>query len=278
MTILVTGARGRVSAVVLRELRNRGESVRAAGRKPEEAGLPDGVPAVRLDLTEPGTFETALKGVRKVFLYAEPAGIGAFLDAARTAGVAHIALLSSQSAGEKKAEPNAIGAFHVAAERALIASGLDWTIVRPGALATNTLQWAPSIRAEGVVLSAFPGTHNSPVHERDVAAVAVQALLDSSHRQATYHVTGPESLSEERMVELLAQAIGKPVRIKLISREEELARTARFTGPEIAEVLIDYRVAGDGVPAEVHDGVPEVTGRPAVPFAQWAKDHAADFQ
>jgi uncharacterized protein YbjT (DUF2867 family) len=278
MTILVTGARGRVSAAVLRDLLDGGEPVRAAGRKPEEAGLPDGVPAVRLDFTEPGTFQTALDGVRKVFLYAEPAGIGAFLEAARSAGVEHIVLLSSQSAGEKTPQPNAIGAFHVAAEQALIASGVDWTIVRPGALATNTMQWAPSIRAEGLVLSAFPGTHNSPVHERDIAAVVVEALSHGRHRKATYHVTGPESLSEAQMVEFVAQAIGKPVRIKLISREEELARTARFTGPHIADVLIDYRVAGDGVPAEVHDGVREVTGRPAVPFSRWAKDHAADFQ
>ncbi|MGW1074829.1 NAD(P)H-binding protein [Streptomyces sp. NPDC002537] len=278
MTILVTGARGRVSAAVLRELLERGEPVRAAGRKPEEGGLPDGVPAVRLDLSDPGTFETALDGVRKVFLYAEPAGIGAFLDAARAAGVEHIVLLSSLSAGEKDPESNAIGAFHVAAERALIASGVDWTIVRPGAFATNTLQWAPSIRAEGVVRSAFPGAHNSPVHERDIAAVAVRALTDDAHRKATYQLTGPESLSEERMVELVAQAIGKPVRIQLISREEEHARTARFAGPDIADVLIAYRAAGDGVPAEVYDGVREVTGRPAVPFAQWAKDHATDFR
>ncbi|MDF3293909.1 NAD(P)H-binding protein [Streptomyces silvisoli] len=278
MTILVTGARGHVSAAVLRELLERGEPVRAAGRKPQEARLPEGVPAVRLDLSDPTTFEAALDGVRKVFLYAEPAGIGAFLDAARAAGVEHIVLLSSQSAGEKRAEPNAIAAFHIAAEQALIASGIDWTIVRPGAFATNALQWAPSIRADGVVLSAFPNTHNSPVHERDIAAVAVQALLNEAHHKATYHLTGPESLSEEQMVELIAHAIGKPVRIKPISREEELARTARSTGPEIADVLIAYRAAGDGVPAEVHDGVREVTGRPAVPFSQWAKDHAADFQ
>lgn len=187
-------------------------------------------------------------------------------------------LLSSQSAGEKHPEQNAIGAFHVAAERALTASGMGWTIVRPGALATNTLQWAPSIRAESVVLSAFPDTRNSPVHERDIAAVVVQALLDDRHGKATYHVTGPESLSEERMVGLVAQAIDRPVRIKPIGREEELARTAQFTGADIAQALIDYRIAGDGVPAEVHDGVREATGWPAVPFAQWARDHAADFQ
>ncbi|MEU5430680.1 NAD(P)H-binding protein [Streptomyces olivoreticuli] len=274
MTILVTGARGRVSAAVLSDLRERGAVVRAAGRRPEESGAA----AVRLDLSEPGTFEAALDGVRKVFLYAEPAGIGAFLDAARAAGVEHIVLLSSLSAAEKDPESNAIGAFHVAAEQALTGSGIDWTLVRPGAFATNALQWASSIRAEGVVRSAFPGAHNSPVHERDIAAVAVQALLDDAHRKATYHLTGPESLSEEQMVGLVARAIGKPVRIELVSREEEHARTARFATPAIADALLAYRVAHDGVPAAVHDGVREATGRPAVPFSQWAKDHAADFQ
>ncbi|MFI1800864.1 NAD(P)H-binding protein [Streptomyces sp. NPDC020379] len=271
MTILVTGARGRVSAAVRSELTERGAAVRAAGRQPEGD-------AVRLDLAEPGTFKAALDGVRKVFLYAEPSGIGAFLDAARAAGVEHIVLLSSLSAGEKDPESNVIGAFHVAAERALTASGIDWTLVRPGSFATNALQWAPSIRAEGVVPSAFPGTHNAPVHERDIAAVAVRALLDDAHRGATYHLTGPESLSEEQMTGLVARAIGKPVRIEPISREEELARLTRFAGPAIAETLIAYRAEYDGVPAAVRDGVREVTGRPAVPFARWAQEHAADFR
>ncbi|MFI1178168.1 NAD(P)H-binding protein [Streptomyces sp. NPDC020799] len=271
MTILVTGARGRVSAAVLSELTDRGVGVRAAGRQP-------GGEAVRLDLSESGTFAGALDGVRKVFLYAEPTGIGAFLDAARAAGVEHIVLLSSLSAAEEDPESNAIGAFHIAAERALAASGVDWTILRPGSFATNTLQWAPSIRAEGVVESAFPGTHNAPVHERDIAALAVLALVDDAHRKATYHLTGPESLSEEQMVGLVARAIGKPVRIEPISREEEFERTARLVGPAIAETLTAYRAAYDGVPVAVHDGVAEVTGRPAVPFAQWAQDHAADFR
>ncbi|MEV8478539.1 hypothetical protein [Streptomyces sp. NPDC051173] len=83
---------------------------------------------------------------------------------------------------------------------------------------------------------------------------------------------------DDLMVGLVARAIGKPVRIEPISREEELGRTARFVGPAIAEVLIAYRAESDGVPVAVHDGVGEVTGRPALPFAQWAEDHAAGFR
>ncbi|MGF1424883.1 NAD(P)H-binding protein [Kitasatospora sp. LaBMicrA B282] len=278
MTILVTGARGRVSAAVLRELVQRGESVRAAGREPAAAGLPDGVQSVRLALADPDGFAAALDGVRKVFLYAEPTGIDAFLDAARGAGVEHVVLLSSLAAGEPDPESNAIGAFHVAAEQALIASGLAWTILRPGSFATNTLLWAPSIREAGVVPSAFPNTHNSPIHEQDIATVAVQSLLDAAHHGAVHALTGPESLTEHEMVDLLAEAVGRPIRIQQATPEEELARLTPFAGPEVAKVLVDYRAGYDGVPAEVHDGVREVTGRPALPFARWAADHAADFR
>lgn len=47
-----------------------------------------------------------------------------------------------------------------------------------GMFVTNTLSWAPSIRAEGVVRQPFPDSTAAPLHEVDIAAVAVAALLD----------------------------------------------------------------------------------------------------
>lgn len=278
MTVLVTGARGHVGGAVLRELLDAGTTVRATSRSPESADLPAGVELVRADLTDPATLPTALAGVRKVFLYAQPDGVGAFVDAAKAAGVEHVVLLSSSSVVTADADTHPIAQRHALVERALVGSGIDWTFVRPGAFATNSLQWAGQIRSGRVLRTAFPQAHSASVHERDIAAVVAGALLDDAHRQASYLISGPASLTQEQQVARLAEAIGEPIRIEVISREEQRAGMARFMPADIVNVLLAYQEESEGKPADVFDGVQQVTGRPAISFADWAKDHADDFR
>src|SRR4051794_7995269 len=95
MTILVTGATGSVGSHVLDQLLQAGVKVRASSRNPQTAKLPDGVETVRADLTQPETFESALTGIQKVFLYTNAEGIDGFISAAQAAGIEHIVLLSS---------------------------------------------------------------------------------------------------------------------------------------------------------------------------------------
>ena len=43
------------------------------------------------------------------------------------------------------------------------------------------------------------------------------------------------------------------------------------------DVLLAYLAAGDGRPMPVETAVEDITGRPALTYARWARDHAADF-
>src|SRR4051812_25196692 len=98
MTVLVTGARGRVGRAVLDALLDAGapaDRLRACGRDPAALDLPPGVGAVAADLDDPASLGPALEGVEQVFVYALPEAMAKFVDAARTAGVGHIVLLSS---------------------------------------------------------------------------------------------------------------------------------------------------------------------------------------
>jgi uncharacterized protein YbjT (DUF2867 family) len=225
---------------------------------------------VAVDLTSPQTFPGALAGVRKVFLYAEPQHMGDFVDAAKAAEVEHIVLLSSASVVMPGTEGSPVALWHLAAERPIAGSGIPWTFVRPGAFATNTLQWSGTIRSEGVVRVPYPDSHTNPIHERDIAAVAVRALTSSGHEGAGYVLTGPESLSQRRQVELIGAAIGRELRCEEISPDE-----ARGTIPE---PLVRYLASTGGKSVPVSHVVPEVTGRPGLTYGQWASDHAADFR
>jgi uncharacterized protein YbjT (DUF2867 family) len=212
MVAVVFGARGNVGRHVADGLIAAGEQVRATSRNPAATGLPPEVHVVAADLDRPETLPAALDGAEKVFIYAKPDGAEDFVAAARSAGVQHVVLLSSAAVVADGAERNPIARQHRAVELAIEGSGLDWTFIRPGMFATNTLWWwVSSIRNEGVVRAPYPEAQTAPIHEKDMAAIAVTALTEPGHEQHAYTVYGSESLTLRRQVDHIADAIGKKV-------------------------------------------------------------------
>jgi uncharacterized protein YbjT (DUF2867 family) len=279
MVAVVFGARGNVGRHVADGLLAAGERVRATSRTPEAAGVSPRLEVVAADLERPETVVAALEGAEKAFLYAKPDGIQGFVEAAGSAGVRHLVLLSSAAVVAGDAERNPIARQHRAVELAIERSGIDWTFIRPGMFATNTLWWwrAP-IRAEGVVRTPYPDAQTAPVHEKDLAALAVTALTESGHRRQAYTVYGPESLTLRRQVEHIGAAIGRKIRLDVVSVEAARAELGRTIPPIGVETFLRQWEARDGTPAEISTTVAEVTGRPARTYAQWAKDHAGDFR
>ncbi|GLY77892.1 NAD(P)H-binding protein [Actinoallomurus iriomotensis] len=279
MVTVVFGARGNVGRHVADGLLAAGERVRATSRTPEAAGLSPHVEVVAADLERPETLPAALEGAEKVFLYAKPDGVQGFVEAAGSAGVRHLVLLSSAAIVADDAERNPIAQAHRTVELAIERSGIDWTFIRPGMFATNTLWWwRTSIRTEGVVRTPYPEAQTAPIHEKDLAALAVAALTEPGHQGQSYTVYGPESLTLRRQVQHIGDAIGRDVRLDVVSAEEARAELSRTIPPIGVETFLRLWAARDGKPAETSATVQEVTGRPARTFAEWAQDHAGDFR
>ncbi|MBY8863326.1 NAD(P)H-binding protein [Nocardia sp. CA2R105] len=279
MVTVVFGARGNVGRHVAAGLRSVGEELRLTSRTPGAAGVPPGSQVVAADLESPETLPAALDGAQRVFLYAKPEGIDGFVAAAEAAGVQHVVLLSSGSVVHANAPRNPIAQAHLAVESALEKSALAWTFIRPGMFATNTLWWwQKSIREQGLVRVPYPDSHTAPVHEKDMAAIAVTALTQPGHHRRAYTVWGPESLSIRQLLQHISAAIGREITLEVISDDQartELANTMPSIG--VDAVLAAWR-AGTTTSAQVSTVVPDVTGRPAHTFAQWAQDHASDFR
>jgi uncharacterized protein YbjT (DUF2867 family) len=286
MTILVTGATGKVGGAVLQQLIQAGIPVRASSRNPQTAGLPESVDVRAADLADPAGFTAALDGVEKVFLFPNPAGIEGFLEVAKTAGVRHIVALSSLAAADKYGADGSFGespirTMHVVVEQAIERSGIDWTFLQPGAFASNTLGWARSIKDEAVVRLPFPDSQSAPIHELDIAAVAVEALLKDGHTNTRYLLTGPESITQRRQAELIGQAVGTSVEVVVQTRDEAYADLSQqfgaFASPQMINSMLDMTEAAIGRPETVETGVQEALGREPRSFAEWAVDHKADF-
>ncbi|GAA3465552.1 NAD(P)H-binding protein [Nonomuraea roseola] len=273
--ILVTGAAGNVGANVVRQLLDAGEKVRVMTRNPGDRSFPDGVEVVAGDLTQPETLPGALSGIERAFLFPVFTGVGGFLDAARQTGLRHVVLLSSSTV--TFSTPGLIGEQHLQVERAVAASGLPWTFVRPDAFMSNDLVWAPQIAGGEVVRGVYGNAALAPVDPRDIAAVAVRALLDQRAGEA-YVLTGPQSLTQIERVRIIAETIGRPLRFEEVPREQFREQMLRHGMPApVIDELLDGLAARDGKTAEISPAVEEVTGRPSFTYAQWVAHHAAAF-
>jgi uncharacterized protein YbjT (DUF2867 family) len=284
MTTLVTGATGTVGRSLVDQLVRAGEPVRALTRNPAAARFPDGVQIVGGDLADPTTLADALEGADRLHLFPYPDTAEEVVALARKAGVRRVTVLSSGSVTAGYDTD-----YQLPVEQAVEASGLEWTHLRPGEFAANRLAlWGPSVRAERVVRWPFPDEAGVPIHEADVAAVAVLALLTEGHAGQAYDMTGPAVISVRDQVAAIGAAIGEEVRLEPVSREASLRQLQAQGGWAAANApfLLGYEGFSPGsekpvFPEEELAPLPTVqrlTGRPARSFADWARDHADDFR
>lgn len=272
--ILVTGATGNVGHNVVEQLLAHGQAVRAMTRDPSRGHFPEGVEVVAGDLSQPESLPAALDGVEGVFLFPVHGQLRSFVDLAGRGGVERIVLLSSASVTTQP--PNPIAVAHLESEQIVAAGTVPWTFVRPGAFMTNDLQWAPQIRAESVVRAPYGGANLAPIDERDIAAVAVAALLGEGHAGRDYVLSGPESLSQAERVKLIAEVLGRDIRFEE-QTPDEYRQAMADRPPQIVEAFLAMLASRSGQAAEVLPTVAEVTGRPAFTYRQWVEHHRDDF-
>lgn len=279
--ILVTGATGTIGSEVVRLLAGRGVRVRAMTRKPTEAaGLAAEV--VGGDFDEPASLGAAVAGVEAVFLLTAPgpavaAHDLALLDAVRAHGVRRVVKLSAIGTGDDSGLAG--NAWHLPGEQALRAGEAEWTILRPTTFASNSLHWAPAIRAGHPVPNMSGTGTQGVVDPRDVAEAAVRALTAPGHTGRTYTLTGPELLSVPDQVEVLSGVLGRRVDVLDVPLHEARdAMIAAGASPEFAEAaMAGQRYVAEGRNARRTDDVATLLGRPPRTYATWAADHREAF-
>ncbi|MGP3912551.1 NAD(P)H-binding protein [Nonomuraea sp. 10N515B] len=271
MTTLVTGARGAVASALIGLLREQGRPVRPASKAPADPSV------VKCDLSDPSTFTAALAGVTSVFLYAEPSHAVEFAETAAAAGVEHIVLLSSSAVLTPDPDAGPLAKSHIDAERAVAASPVRSTSLRPGTFCGNAMAWSWPVKSGTPISLPYPDAHIDAVHEADVAAVAAAVLADPALGGRPYTLTGPQSLTFTDQIGILSRVTGRDISVKHVTRQEWKAEMAQYIDGPVADALLDYWQSCDGRPAELTTVVEELTGHPARTFASWAEQHRAAF-
>jgi uncharacterized protein YbjT (DUF2867 family) len=278
--IVITGATGKVGRNLVAGLAGEGLPVRALTRVPAAARMPAGAHAVYFDSARPESFASALADATAVFV--NPAALGGsaaeFLAAAKSGGAPRAVMLSSFAVRDHGPQTSSIGTHHKHLEDVIEESGLDWTFLRCGGFATNTLAWAPAIRAERVVRAPYGKAATALISERDIAAAATRVLADDGHSRATYVLTGQQSLTQIEHADAIGAAIGRSLRFEELPPGAFRQAASQYLSAAAVDDLLRYYADYVGRMAEMSPEVEKLIGRPATTFAEWAVQHAADFQ
>jgi NADH dehydrogenase len=248
--ILVAGGTGTLGTEVVRRLAARGEHVRVLTRDPARAAhLPAGVSAVVGDLRNPDAAATAVGGcttvISAVHGFVGPGKVSPesvdrdgnrnLIRAAVAAGIQHVVLMSVQGAAAE--HPMSLFRAKYAAEQELLASGLEWTIIRSAAYLETWIGIVGTGLERGKIQVFGPGKNPiNFVSAYDVAALVDLAVREASLRKQVLEVAGPENLTFSQLADRLVAADGRPAKIQHIplTMLRAMALLARPISPAFA--------------------------------------------
>jgi uncharacterized protein YbjT (DUF2867 family) len=278
--ILITTA-GKVGSEAARLLTQQDETVRVLVRDPEKATALSqlGVQVAEGDLEELASIDAAMDEVTSVVLVspAVPAQELSVIDSAARAGVGHVVKITSKSSADS---PIARQRGQAEIEAGLIASGLNYTLLRNNFYMQNFLMLAPAIAQTNSFGSSAGHGQVGFIDTRDVASVAAEiAAAPAEHLSATYLLTGPQLLSYADVAGTLSQVLGRPIAFHERTREQDAQEMIDAGIPAAIAEMNAHAVSliADGDAAWLSDDVPTILGRPARSFEQFATDHAAAF-
>jgi NAD(P)H dehydrogenase (quinone) len=219
VTIGVTGASGQLGTSTVNFLleRVKPDQVVAISRDASKLGAlaKKGVQVRAGDFAKPESLPAAFRGLEKLLIVPTSDLQGqrrqqhlAAIQAAADAGVKHAIYISM--VGVYPHSPDIISS-HFATEQALIASGMQWTIIRMNLFAENFLHSAGQVVASGVHAT----TSSQPVGyvvRDDLARLAAAVLATTGHEHMTYHATGPLAVTPAEIADTLTRVVGKPIK------------------------------------------------------------------
>jgi len=202
MNVLIVGSTGTIGRELVKQALASGHAVTAFVRDPAKLKITDQTLTVaRGDVMDPASIEQVMPGQDAVLCAlgagskggVRATGTRNIIEAMQKCGIKRLVCLSSLGVGESRANLNFLWKYimfgvllrrafadHVAQERHVKESGLDWTLVRPGAYTDG--------ERTGDYRHGFPATATDlklKISRADVADFMLNQLADDSYTHMT---------------------------------------------------------------------------------------------
>lgn len=245
--IAITGATGQLGQHVIENLLKTvpASQIVAIVRNPAKAAAlsQQGITVRQADYTDEAAFTTALQGIDKLLLISS-SEVGQrtpqhrnVINAAKSARVKFIAYTSLLHADTS---PLGLADEHVATEKMLAESGLDYALLRNGWYSENYLASAPAALEHGVFIGAAGDGKIAAATRADYAAAAARVISEEGHAGKIYELAGDEGWTLSQLAAELAQQSGKKVVYQNLSEADFAAALKGFGLPAgLAEMLAD---------------------------------------
>lgn len=265
--VLVTGGTGKTGASLVAQLRRAGLPHRAASR---HGVLP-------FDWVRPGTWDAALEDVASVYLIAPPTvndpynSMLDFIASAMRKGVRRFVFLSM-------AGLPAGGPAHGQVHQWLKDNSDDWAVLCASAFMQNFSQGhnLAAIREEDQIYSNT-GTGRVPfIDADDIAAAAFAVLTAPTPLNTEFVLTGEESMSYDRVAELIGHTCGRRISHTHVSTAEMAERLIKRGLPEATArfLAFGYATIAAGMADRTTDVLRTLIGRPPTTFQTFAEGNA----
>jgi len=249
--IAVTGASGQLGRLVINQLLKKvaPDQVVAVARNPETAAdlRPLGVDVRKGDYDDSRSLNEAFKGVEKVLLISSVVPgqrlrqHKAVIDAAREAGVTLIAYTSMLSADTSR---SMLAGEHLATENYLIASGIDYVLLRNGWYLENHTAALPMAVQQGALIASSGSGRFASASRADYAGAAVAVLTQSGHANKTYELAGDTSFTMSDLADVASAKLNQAIAFRNLSPSEY---AAALLGMGLPQMIVDVIVDADAV-------------------------------
>ncbi|WP_278441333.1 SDR family oxidoreductase [Pseudomonas oryzihabitans] len=283
MTILVTGATGRVGRNLVQQLVQRAAKVRVLTRNPASADFPATVEVMQGDLLDLAALRRAFAGVSTLFLLNAVTGDEftqalITLNIARENGVERIVYLSVFGADSAVNVPHFAVKF--GAERMLAAMGFGATVLRPTYFIDNEAMIKDVILQHGIYPMPLGGKGVAMVATRDIAEVAALELIRRDQAPGrlpseTLNLVGPDTLTGAGAAAIWSELLGRPIHYAGDDPQgfEQSMATAMPAWMAYEMRLMAERYVSDGMLPEPGDRerLEQMLGRPLHGYRDFAR-------
>ena len=275
MTLLVSAASGHLGRLVIDALLARGVAASdlvAGVRTPAKADdlAARGIRVVEFDYARPDTLTAGLEGVTGVLLISgtdvdRVAGHRNVVEAVRAAGIDRLVYTSAPRVDEID---YALGADHLATERAIAEAGLDATILRNNWYTENYFDSVARAAESGVIVAAVGDARVASASRRDYAEAAAVALTTDESRGRTLELAGDVAWTYDELAAAAGEVLGREVVYQPVTLEQltaGLEQAGLDAGTAAFVAGIDDAIAR-GALSQTDGALARVIGRPTTPL------------